>query len=168
MIALFAAASPGAVPGILKGLRFSNSDAAWIGSIVSHWQSLGEEMRFALMSDSTGDPVLRRWAAIAGRTRLASVLRLASARWSAERQAGLAAPGMERVRSVYRRAVRIAYNDPIEVGDLAINGRDLEKLGMTGPAVGKTLRAILELVITDPLLNTREKLLEKVDPKHRD
>ena len=161
MIALFAAAPHGEVPGILKGLRFSNSDAAWIGSIVGHWQTLQKEMRFAMMSESPpSDPVLRRWAAIAGRTRLASVLRVASARWAAERQAGLAAPRMELVQSVYRRALRIAYRDAIEVADLAVNGRDLEKIGITGPGVGKTLRWLLETVINDPAANSRESLLD--------
>ena len=161
MIALFAAAPHGSVPGILKGLRFSNSDAAWIGSIVSPWQAMQNEMRFGMMSkESPGDPILRRWAAIAGRTRLASVMRLASARWGAERAAGLEAPTAERMRSVYRRAVRIAYQDPIEVGDLAVNGRDLEKLGITGPAVGKTLRSLLETVINDPAANSRTELLD--------
>ena len=161
MIALFAAAPHGAVPGILKELRFSNSDAAWIASIISSWQENQVEMRRVMAGVSPPpDAELRRWAARAGRTRLAHVLRLASARWSAERHAGLAAPPVERVRSVYRRAVRIAYRDPIEVGDLAVNGRDLEKIGITGPAVGKMLRSLLESVINDPAVNSRERLLE--------
>jgi tRNA nucleotidyltransferase/poly(A) polymerase len=161
MIALFASAPHGAVPAILKGLRFSNSDAAWIVSIIASWQSMQNEMRFAMAdAGAPSDAVLRRWAAIAGRTRLAHVLRIAAARWAAERQAGLAAPAAGRVRSVYRRAMRIAYRDPIEVGDLAVNGRDLEKMGITGPAVGKTLRSLLESVINDPAVNSRERLLE--------
>jgi len=106
------------------------------------------------------DAVLRRWAAIAGRTRLASVLRVAGARWTAERQAGLAAPRAELVASVYRRALRIAYRDPIEVADLAVNGRDLEKIGIRGPEVGRTLRLLLESVINDPAANSRESLLD--------
>lgn len=161
MIALFAAAPHGAVHGILKGLRFSNADAGWIGSIIASWQAMQKEMRFSMGDASVpSDAVLRRWAAITGRTRLAHVLRVAAARWSAERQAGLAAPSGARVRSVYRRAVRIAYRDPIEVGDLAVNGRDLEKIGITGPAVGQTLRSLLESVINDPAVNSRERLLE--------
>jgi tRNA nucleotidyltransferase/poly(A) polymerase len=161
MIGLFAAAPHGQVPGILKALRFSNSDAAWIGSIVGHWQALGNEMRFAMTGESAPpDAVLRRWAAIAGRTRLASVLRVAGARWTAERQAGLAAPRAELVASVYRRALRIAYRDPIEVADLAVNGRDLEKIGIRGPEVGRTLRLLLESVINDPAANSRESLLD--------
>ena len=64
------------------------------------------------------------------------------------------------MKSVYRRAVRIAYRDPIEVADLAVNGRDLEKIGLAGPLVGQTLRKLLELVITDPAANSRTGLMD--------
>ena len=111
-------------------------------------------------SAPAGDATLRRWAAAAGRTRLASVLRLAAARWSAERDAGIPAPSAQSVASAYRRAVRIAYRDPIEVTDLAVNGRDLEKIGLVGPLVGQILRKLLELVITDPAANSRTGLME--------
>ena len=163
MIALFAAAPHGAINGILKALRFSNSDAAWIASIVASWQEMQADMKEAMISpDSPADSTVRKWAAVAGRTRLASVMRVANARWAAERQAGVAAPSQERVASVYRRAIRIAYRDPIEIGDLAIDGSDLQKLGIRGPAVGKMLRSLLESVINDPSVNSREKLLEAV------
>jgi tRNA nucleotidyltransferase (CCA-adding enzyme) len=161
MIALFAAAPHGALSGILKELRFSNAEAAWIASVIGPWQALRDDMRVAMLGDARpGDGMLRRWAAAAGRTRLASVLRIASARWAAERNAGLAAPSAEKIASVYRRAVRIAYRDPIEVGDLAVTGSDLEKLGIRGPAVGQTLRSLLESVINDPAANSRERLLD--------
>jgi tRNA nucleotidyltransferase/poly(A) polymerase len=163
MIALFAAAPHGAVNGILRALRFSNADAAWIASIIAPWQAMQTEMKESLMGASTpADSTIRKWAAVAGRTRLASVMRVASARWAAERQAGLAAPSQERIASVYRRAIRIAYRDPIEVGDLAIDGSDLQRIGIKGPAVGQTLRSLLETVINDPSANSREKLLEAV------
>ena len=48
--------------------------------------------------------------------------------------------------SAYRRAIRIAYHDPIEIADLAIDGDDLLKAGITGPAVGVTLRKLLDTV----------------------
>ena len=90
---------------------------------------------------------------------LAPLIRLASAFWGCDRQAGVAAPKTARVRSAYRRAIRIAYRDPIEVADLAVDGDDLTSLGITGPAVGKTLRKLLETVINDPAANTRDSLL---------
>jgi tRNA nucleotidyltransferase (CCA-adding enzyme) len=160
VVGLFAAADPRAVARILKELRFSNADVKWISSVVTAWRELADEMKQSLMhASSPPDDALRRWAAIAGRTRLASVLRLADAHWWAEREAGMPAPSKARVASMYRRAVRIAYRDPIEVTDLAISGTDLERIGITGPAVGRTLRALLEKVINDPAVNTHERLL---------
>jgi tRNA nucleotidyltransferase (CCA-adding enzyme) len=162
LIALFAAAPSAEVPGILKALRFSNSDAAWIGSILSSWTTLKDEMRTEMLTpEGPSNGAIRKWAAVASRTRLASVLRLGRARWCAEHAAGMESPQLHSVASVYRRAIRIAYNDPIEVSDLAVNGRDLEKLGLTGPLVGKTLRWLLDLVINDPGMNSREKLLAR-------
>lgn len=162
MIALFAPVSPESLNGILKGLRFSNSDAAWISSVIAAWGKLEDPMRTALSAtDKPKDAAVRRWAATSNRTRLASVLRLAAARWCAERDAHLDAPESHRVASIYRRAIRIAYNDPIEIGDLAIDGRDLETIGISGPDVGKTLRSLLELVINDPSLNKVETLLDE-------
>ena len=163
MIALFASTPSGSVLDTLKGLRFSNTDAAWISSIVTHFNTMSAELRFSMIQEpAPSDAVLRRWAAMAGRTRLASVLRLAGARWAAERDAGLTAPTSSRVASVYRRSVRIAFRDPIEAADLAVNGRDLEKAGITGPAVGHMLRTLLQMVINDPASNSRQTLLARV------
>ncbi len=160
MIALFAGAGTTSVLQTLKALRFSNSDAAWIAGIISHWTAMSGEMRFAMMTPSgPPDSVLRRWAAMTGRTRLASVLRLAGARWAAERRTGLGAPPAEVVHSAYRRAIRIAYRDPVEVADLAVDGSDLAGIGIIGPGTGRMLRMLLETVITDPASNTRDALL---------
>jgi tRNA nucleotidyltransferase (CCA-adding enzyme) len=160
LTALFAAGEAANAADTLKQLRFSNSEAKWIGATVGAWRELEKTMSGALLqAELPSDGILRKWAAIAGRTRLASVLRLAYARWSAELDAGLAAPSPENIASVYRRAVRIAYRDPIEVADLAIDGTDLEKIGITGRAVGRVLRNLLQNVINDPAVNTRERLL---------
>ena len=148
---------------ILKSLRFSNAEAEWIAFLVGKWHTFGARMTEAMLeSDAPGDATLRRWAAAAGRTRLAPLFRLADAFWWARRQAGDAAPDPERIAAVYRRAIRIAYNDPIEISDLAVDGDDLQKLGVTGPALGATLRKLLEVVINDPGRNTREELLAVV------
>jgi tRNA nucleotidyltransferase (CCA-adding enzyme) len=160
LTALFASAEPAKVGDALKQLRFSNSEAKWISATINAWRELADEMKTALIqADPPNNGLLRRWAALAGRTRLASVLRLADARWHAERDAGMTVPSDARISSVYRRAIRIAYRDPIEVADLAIDGTDLEKLGITGRAVGRVLRILLENVINDPAVNTRERLL---------
>jgi tRNA nucleotidyltransferase (CCA-adding enzyme) len=49
--------------------------------------------------------------------------------------------------------------DPVSRGDLAISGDDIRQLGADGPRVGEVLAALLERVLDDPSLNTRERLL---------
>src|SRR5688500_5076798 len=105
------------------------------------------------------DAVLRRGTAARGRTRLAALIRMADAFWWVSREAGEPAPSKARVAAVYRRAIRIAYRDPIEIADLAVDGNDLRELGITGPAAGVTLRKLLEVVINQPGKNTRDELL---------
>jgi hypothetical protein len=89
-----------------------------------------------------------------------AVLRLAAARFAAERALNVAAPGGSAVRSAYRRAVRIAYRDPIELQDLAVSGTDLADAGVrAGPLVGHILRSLLDAVVEDPARNRRDWLL---------
>jgi tRNA nucleotidyltransferase (CCA-adding enzyme) len=86
-------------------------------------------------------------------------MRLAEAHWAAARKVDIVAPSRQAVASVYRRAVRIAYRDPIEVADLAIGGRDIESLGLSGPVVGSMLRRLLEAVISEPTMNRPDVLM---------
>jgi len=162
LTALFCAAPPGTVLAAVKALRFSNADAAWIAAIADRWHAMGREMKEALLAPTPPtDATLRRWAGQTGRTKLAPVLRIADAYWWAERSLGKEAPSAGRVASVYRRAVRIAYRDPVEVSDLAVNGDDLRTVGIEGKALGVALRTLLASVIDDPTRNTRDALLRE-------
>ncbi|MGH7652725.1 MAG: CCA tRNA nucleotidyltransferase [Gemmatimonadaceae bacterium] len=169
--ALFASVPPGNVRKILKDLRFSNSETEWIGLLVDRWHELGPPMTRELLkaeeryaADPWGDRtppsvVIRSWAASVGRTRLAPLLRLADAFWWAARDAGEPAPYKPTVAATYKRAINIAYKDAIEIADLAIDGTDLEQLGIRGIEVGTTLRKLLEAVINNPSLNNRTDLV---------
>ena len=55
----------------------------------------------------------------------------------------------------------ITPETPLSVRELAIGGRDLmEEVGVPkGPALGRALEALLELVLDDPATNTRAALL---------
>ncbi len=170
--ALFAAAPGVTVRKTLKDLRFSNSETEWIAILIERWQQIGPGMTRALLDaeerfamDPWGDrtppsSVMRFWGASTGRTRLAPLLRLADAFWWAAREAGQPAPYKQTVAAAFKRAVKIAYKDAIELADLAIDGTDLEKIGIRGPQVGVTLRRLLEAVINDPRLNIRDRLLK--------
>jgi tRNA nucleotidyltransferase (CCA-adding enzyme) len=147
-----------------KALRFSNADARWIAELAARWPQVVPAVRARLAEGARpSDRDVRRWTALAGRTRAAALLRLASAVWGAERAAGVAAPGADAVRSLYRRVARAAYRDPVELGDLAVGGDDLADAGVPpGPVVGKILHCLLDRVLDDPRLNTREQLLALV------
>jgi tRNA nucleotidyltransferase (CCA-adding enzyme) len=51
---------------------------------------------------------------------------------------------------------------PHRIADLAVDGRDLIELGFReGPEVGAALAGLLDAVLDDPTLNTRDGLLEE-------
>src|SRR5205814_6769278 len=63
-------------------------------------------------------------------------------------------------------AVRAA-KDPLTLADLAVKGDDLIAAGVRpGPDVGEVLQELLNAVIEDPVRNTREHLLQRVQ-EHR-
>jgi tRNA nucleotidyltransferase (CCA-adding enzyme) len=60
------------------------------------------------------------------------------------------------------KAIR-ASGAPLSVGDLAVDGADLMAAGVPeGPQMGEMLRTLLERVLEDPALNTKEGLLAVV------
>lgn len=66
--------------------------------------------------------------------------------------------GVLRLR--HRIREELAKKPPFGPKDLAINGHDLLSSGIPeGPALGQILHALVELVLDDPSLNTRETLL---------
>jgi tRNA nucleotidyltransferase (CCA-adding enzyme) len=163
LTALFAECAAKDATRALKGLRFSNSEVSWVGEVLERWQRLEPQLREALRGRSpVPDVTLRRWLALAGRLRVEAVMRLAAARFGAERAAGGDAPTATRVASVHKRLRRAALRDPVEVGDLAVDGDDLRAAGIAaGPAMGRTLQALLEWVLEDPARNTRDALLAR-------
>ncbi len=163
LVALFAELEPREAERTARALRFSNADVGWIVAVVSRWRELAGEMRAALLApESPSDRVIRGWIGRTGRTRARAVLRLAAARFAAERGMGLPAPSAGRVASVYRRAMRIAFHDPVEIADLAIGGDDLLEAGIPpGPVIGRLLLRLLDEVVEDPERNTRDWLLRR-------
>jgi len=63
----------------------------------------------------------------------------------------------------YEAMIEEALRDPISVGMLAVDGKDLisELTVAPGPKIGFILNALMEEVLEDPKLNTKEILLEK-------
>lgn len=148
--------------GVAQRLRFSNADAKWIAQIASRWRELAPSMTSALLAEAEPDATaVRRWVSAIGRPMLHGFFRVAAAHWAARRAASNAnAPAAQAVHSLYRRSLRTALRDPVDLRDLAVDGDDLRQAGIPpGPGLGKILAALLEAVLRDPTLNTRDRLL---------
>jgi tRNA nucleotidyltransferase/poly(A) polymerase len=147
---------------VLRGLRFSNRDIDRLSHVAHVGGILANAMDALEGTGPVSDSTLRRWAAQAGRTDLADALRVGMAT-SLARQSPPQSSGSAAWRSMYRRAIRTAYRDPVEIADLAVDGEDLMRdAGIAaGPLVGKTLRALRDWVLDDPTRNTRDALLAR-------
>ena len=142
----------------LQRLRFSKQESNWIAGLVTRWHSLGG----AVAGGAPDAREIRRLVSQVGRLELGGFFRVAAARWDARRQAGGEAPAAQAVQSIYRRSLRAALLEPVDLRDLAVDGDDLRRAGIApGPGLGRILSALLGLVLEDPRLNTRERLIEE-------
>jgi tRNA nucleotidyltransferase (CCA-adding enzyme) len=123
--------------GLLRRLRGSNAEIGRAAAMVEGPAEPG----------ASGEIAVRRWLAAVGGAAddLVALYRL---------RRGAEAPWLGAMRAIRER------HDPLTRGDLVVSGRDLEGLGLRGPAVGETLAALLDRVLEDPGANTRERLLQ--------
>lgn len=139
---------------VLQRLRFSRADEDWATHLIAQ---LG-----AWPAPAAPAADLRRWLQRIGPEYLHDLLRLRVALLR-----GRGAPDHE-LRDLCTLAGRaratLRDRPPLEVGDLAIDGSDLRRLGLKpGPLYGEILRELLERVVEEPALNQRERLLEIVE-----
>ena len=69
----------------------------------------------------------------------------------------------DEITILQRRISEVRREDmALKVTDLDITGEDLMNIGIEkGPRIGEILKELLEMVLDDPILNNKEKLLEK-------
>jgi len=69
----------------------------------------------------------------------------------------------EEIAELQNRISEVRKKDmALKVTDLKIKGEDLANIGIKeGPEMGLILRELLDMVIEDPMLNTKEQLIEK-------
>ncbi len=106
------------------------------------------------------DEAFRRWLSAVGVRRLSAIARLDLARADVGCSDG--GEGPQEVVASWRRAREVRSNDPpLEVGDLAFDGRDLIRMGYKpGPRFGELLDRLLSWVLEDPSRN-RATILEE-------
>ena len=137
----------------LARYRFSNAERERIGRMLRHAAPA------ELAGGSEGD--VRRYARAVGREHLEEVASLASIVTRA--YDGEASAAHRDARALGERlATLVTLGTPLTARDLAIGGRELmQEVDLPpGPALGKLLEALLELVLENPALNERERLIE--------
>ncbi|MGB5681724.1 MAG: hypothetical protein WBM47_07725, partial [Polyangiales bacterium] len=136
----------------LRDYRFSNSERELITGLIRH--------HLICYSSEWSDAAVRRFIKRVGADNIDPLLRLGTADALGKGrnvEAELAA--LKELRGRVQQAIE--EGGALTTGDLAIGGNDVIPLldGGAGPAVGQILRALLEKVIDDPSLNTRDKLM---------
>jgi putative nucleotidyltransferase with HDIG domain len=134
---------------ILLRLRVPRADVTRVTRLVRHHM-------FAYLPEWT-DAAVRRFIRRVGVDLLPDLFAL---READDVASGIAEPPTG-WRELRERVAAVAA-DPMEAGHLAISGDDLvAELGIApGPPIGKLLAALLEAVVEDPGLNSRDQLLE--------
>jgi len=144
----------------LQALRASNNEVAFVSAVAESWALSGEALAAASEQPHHDAPALRRIVSQIGRTRVHATLRTFAAVWAARRTAGQPAPSVQQVGRLNRVLLRMAFRDPIALGDLAVTGDDLRAVGLRpGPQLGRILQQLLAQVLVDPTLNTNDDLL---------
>jgi tRNA nucleotidyltransferase (CCA-adding enzyme) len=159
---------PKIVEKALRSLKFSNSDSAWIVALARARHGIGAPIDATMTASDSPPEELRRWISFIGRTRTDAFCLLSGAQQLARTAAADPVTGVlvvdkvraARIEAFRKQAVAIAFNDPIEIADLAVDGEDLQAAGIpAGPGIGAMLKSLLELVLGDPKQNKREILL---------
>ncbi|MDP9468861.1 MAG: CCA tRNA nucleotidyltransferase [Chloroflexota bacterium] len=136
---------------VMLRLRAPRIEMTRVGRLVLHHM-------FTYTPDWT-DAAVRRFVRRVGADLLPDLFALRAADDAASGVRDPAIGGWEELR---RRATIAIARDPLEAKHLALTGDDLvAELGIRpGPAVGRLLAALLDAVLEDPTLNSRDRLLE--------
>jgi tRNA nucleotidyltransferase (CCA-adding enzyme) len=151
-----------AAAAVMERLRSARHEIQWVGTVVDRWHAVGGVMADAILRGGVTDAEVRSWVRQIGRLQTGSVMRVASARWQVMRARGASGPEPAEVHRLYRRMLRSAFADALEVRDLAIDGDDLRRAGIAaGPAMGRILQSLLAVVLEDPSRNNADWLLQE-------
>jgi tRNA nucleotidyltransferase (CCA-adding enzyme) len=134
---------------LLTRLRHSNATIARISALVG----AGPDLPRLDAADSD----VRRWLARVGPGRVPDLVRWAAARSRVEDGSG---PSPTEVAGAVRRLRgELASGVALDVGSLALSGRDLIRMGLKpGPHFGTILDALLERVLEEPEANVKDRL----------
>ena len=139
---------------LMRG-RFSNAEIREVTAL------LGTGLEPPLhLEEAAG---VRRWLFLAGPDRFRAFVRL----WAAKARVDGLRLGKDTdpvAELVWRMRRELSGKPPLRLEDLAVNGRDLIGLGMKpGPHFSDILDGLMDKVLDDPDVNTKEHLLSLVE-----
>jgi tRNA nucleotidyltransferase (CCA-adding enzyme) len=144
----------GSALALLLRLRLSNAQVD---------ETLRRAVAPRLPHVDASDEEFRRWLSGVGASRLAAVARIDLTRARVEEGAGTGADPAAVVASWRKARAVLACRPPLDLADLALDGRDLIRLGYRpGPHFGEILDRLLSWVLEDPARNREEELEERV------
>ncbi len=135
---------------IFEKLHFSNAEKNCIKTMIEH-----HDLRL------TGDRVeIKKLLSEIGREYFEDLLLVQRADALAQSEYMIADKigKLDLIKSEYDSI--IGADEPYVIKHLAVDGNDIMNLGINGGAVGKTLNFLLDAVIENPALNTRDTLLD--------
>lgn len=138
---------------IFSKLKFSNAEKSCIKTMIKY-----HDFRFG--ADKV---VIKKLLSEIGAEYFADLLcvQRADAMAQSERTMPAKLSNLEEITSVFEDI--ITSGEPYLIKHLAINGNDLMEYGICGNAIGKMLAKLQTAVIENPLLNTKETLLNLID-----
>jgi len=153
---------------IMKRMKFSQSEINRVKVLIENHmfyyphiqEDMTDEEKENIEMHQWSDSAVRRFIQRVGEENIDDLFKLRMA--DAQSNPSTAFKPDE-ITILQRRISEVRKQDmALKVTDLAVTGEDLMSLGIEkGPMLGKILKELLEMVLDDPLLNSKEKLLEK-------
>lgn len=153
---------------IMTRMRYSKAEIDRTANLVRNHmfffpyaeEGMTEEQIKEIETKAWTDNAVRRFIARVGEENLEDLFALRIADASANPMTAFKPSEIEILQS---RISEVRQKDmALKVTDLKVTGEDLMNIGIPkGPEVGRVLNALLELVLDDPMLNTKESLLER-------
>ena len=156
------------IEDIMKRLRFSKSDIERAKILVRNHmfyyphanQNMGKEELEKLELGRWSDAAVRRFINRVGEENVEDLFKLRIA----DATSNPSSPFQpEEITELQKHISKVRAQDmALKVTDLAVNGEDLQAVGVKpGPQMGSILKTLLDIVIEEPMMNTKEKLLDE-------
>jgi len=152
---------------VMKRMKFSKSEIERTATLVKNHMFFFPHVEEGMTSEQIekinekawSDSAVRRFISRVGEENIDDLFQLRIADAAANPRTAFEPREIEHLQ---RRISEVRKKDmALKITDLAVTGEDIIALGVPrGPKVGKTLEYLLDQVLEDPLVNTKDKLID--------